>query len=129
VSERHTIETRAAADVREGEEILTRKYEAVQVAKAEHYPHSVILYRREGPPRHVLQQIGEFAPAELLAVVVGSSGEPSDVEVELGARALCREAKATGDQGDWNPWDRLDYAEKEELRREVRAVLKAATDS
>ena len=30
------------------------------------------------------------------------------------------------EQGDWNPWDTLYDSEKEELRREARAVLRAA---
>jgi hypothetical protein len=128
VSERHTVEIRAASEVQEGDEILSRQYKRVRIAKTEHYPGSVTLYDREGPPRHVLRQIGQFARAELVAVVVSSAQEPTDAEVELGARALCQEAKATDEQGDWNPWDRLYDSEKEELRREVRAVLKAARD-
>jgi hypothetical protein len=128
VSERHTVEIRTASEVREGDAILTREYKPVRIAKTEHYPGNVILYDREGPPRNVLRQIGSFARAEPLAVLVRGQEGPTDTEVELGARALCREAKATDEQGDWNPWDRLYDSEKEELRREVRAVLKAARD-
>ena len=128
VGERHTVEIRTASEVREGDEILGRQYKPVRIGKTEHYPGMVILYRREGPPRHVLQQIGQFAHADPLAVVVGSAEGPTAAEVEGGARVLSEEAKATGDQGDWNPWDRLDDSEKEELRREVRAVLKGAMD-
>jgi hypothetical protein len=124
--ERHTVEIRTAAEVRDGDEILTPEYKAVRIAKAEQYPGSVILYDREGPPRHAY---GSFGRAERFAVLVRSSQEPTDAEVERAARALCQEAKATDEHGDWNPWDRLYDSEKEELRREVRAVLKAARGS
>jgi hypothetical protein len=128
VGERHTVEIRTASEVREGDEILGRRFKPVRIGKAEQYPGMVILYRREGPPRHVLQQIGQFAHSDPVAVVVGSSAGPTEAEVEHGARVLSQEAQATGDQGDWNPWDTLDHAEKEELRREARAVLEAAVD-
>ena len=129
VGARHTVEIRIASEVREGDEILGRHYKPVRIGKTEHYPGTVVLYRREGPPRHVLQQIGQFAHGEPLVVLVGSAEGPTAAEVEGGARVLSQEAKATGDQGDWNPWDRLDDSEKEELRREVRAVLKGAREA
>jgi hypothetical protein len=140
VSERHTVEIRSASEVREGDEILNLQYKPVRIAKVEQYAGRVILYDREGPPRHVLRQYGSFTRADALAVVVGSAEEPTaapepigaqeptDAEVERAARALGREAKATDEQGDWNPWDSLYDSEKDELRREVRAVLKAARD-
>jgi hypothetical protein len=125
--ERHTVEIRTAKEVREGDEILTPQYKAVRIAKADHFPGRVSLYYREGPPRQALMPIGEFAHAEFFAVIVRSQeGEPTDAEIERGAQALCQEAKATDEQGDWNPWERLYDSEKRELRREVLAVLKAA---
>ena len=128
VGERHTVEIRTASEVREGDEILSGQDKPVRIEKAEQYRGRVVLYRREGPPRHVLAQIGQFAQVEPLVVLVRSSEEPTAAEVEGGALALSQEAKATGDQGDWNPWEMLDDSEKEELRREARAVLKGARD-
>ena len=104
-------------------------------SNVEDYRGRVVLYRREGPPRHVLAQIGQFAQVEPLVVLAGSPEEPTAApeeptaaEVERAAVVLSQEAKATGDQGDWNPWNMLDDSEKEELRREARAVLKGARD-
>jgi len=125
VSARHTVEIHTATELREGDEILSRQFEPVRIAKVEHYPGSVFLYDREGPSKHTL---GQFGHTELFAVLVRSAEEPTDAEVERGARALWQEAEATDEHGDWNPWDKLYDSEKEQLRREARAVLQAARD-